>query len=204
MIAIYGARGHAKVILEAANALDIPVEVVIDDDSSISELFGITVQPPSSLDQKTPIIIGIGDNKIRFELGQRLKEQTIASPIVHPMASHSNSCTLGNGTVVMTRAVINASAILGLHVIVNSGAIIEHDVHLSDYVHISPGATVTGGVKIGQGTHIGAGAVIIPNVTIGKWATIGAGTVVLKDVPDFATVVGVPGKIIKIKTYGEN
>ena len=33
---------------------------------------------------------------------------------------------------------------------------------------------------------------------IGEWCTIGAGAVIIKDIPDGATVVGNPGKIIKI------
>ncbi|MFN5705836.1 MAG: acetyltransferase, partial [bacterium] len=31
------------------------------------------------------------------------------------------------------------------------------------------------------------------------WCTIGAGSVIIKDIPDFATVVGNPGRIIKFK-----
>ena len=54
-----------------------------------------------------------------------------------------------------------------------------------------------GNVEIGEGTHIGSGAIVIPNVVIGKWAVIGAGAVIIKDVPDYAVVVGNPGKIIK-------
>ena len=34
-------------------------------------------------------------------------------------------------------------------------------------------------------------------VKIGKWCTIGAGTIVIKDIPDYSTVVGNPGRIIK-------
>jgi acetyltransferase-like isoleucine patch superfamily enzyme len=52
-------------------------------------------------------------------------------------------------------------------------------------------------VYIGEGAHIGAGSVVIQGIKIGKWSTIGAGTVVIKDVPDYATVVGNPGKTIK-------
>jgi len=37
------------------------------------------------------------------------------------------------------------------------------------------------------------------NITIGKWCIIGAGCVVINDIPDFAVVVGNPGKVIKIK-----
>ena len=48
---------------------------------------------------------------------------------------------------------------------------------------------------------IGIGAVVIQGIKIGRWAIIGAGAVIVNDVPDFAIVVGVPGKIIK---YLEN
>lgn len=46
---------------------------------------------------------------------------------------------------------------------------------------------------------IGVGAVILNNVTIGKGAKIGANAVVTCDVPDGATAVGIPAKIIKEK-----
>lgn len=48
------------------------------------------------------------------------------------------------------------------------------------------------------GASIGAGAVIMCGVTIGQWAMVGCGAVVLEDVPDGATVVGNPARIIKI------
>ena len=41
---------------------------------------------------------------------------------------------------------------------------------------------------------IGAGAIILGGVTIGRGAVVGAGAVVTKDVPDGATVVGVPAR----------
>jgi acetyltransferase EpsM len=53
-------------------------------------------------------------------------------------------------------------------------------------------------VTVREGTHVGAGAIIIPGVTVGKWAVIGAGSVIIRDVPDFATVVGNPGRVVKI------
>jgi len=52
---------------------------------------------------------------------------------------------------------------------------------------------------MGNGSHIGIGASVIQGITIGKWCTIGAGAVIIKDIPDGATVVGNPGRIIKQK-----
>ncbi|MFC0184902.1 DapH/DapD/GlmU-related protein [Pseudarcicella hirudinis] len=75
---------------------------------------------------------------------------------------------------------------------------------MEDFVHISPNACICGGVSIGEGTHIGAGAIVIQGISIGRWATIGAGAVIVKNVPDYAVVVGNPGKIIKYNKLSEH
>ncbi len=72
----------------------------------------------------------------------------------------------------------------------------EYDCELEDYVHVSPKAVLAGNVKVGEGTHIGVAAVVIPGVKIVKWCTIGAGSVIIRDVPDFAVVLGNPGRVI--------
>ena len=52
---------------------------------------------------------------------------------------------------------------------------------------------------IREGAYIGTHAIILDTCNyIGKNARIGAGAVVTKDVPDYATVVGVPAKVVKI------
>ena len=53
-------------------------------------------------------------------------------------------------------------------------------------------------VNIGDDVFIGMGAKILPGITIGKHAVIGAGAVVTRNVPDFATVVGVPAGVLCI------
>jgi len=55
---------------------------------------------------------------------------------------------------------------------------------------------LTANVKIGGHVDIGAGAKILNGVTIGNHAKIGANAVVLYDVPESATAVGVPARII--------
>ena len=54
-------------------------------------------------------------------------------------------------------------------------------------------------VTLGHDVWIGHGAVVPPGVTIGTGAAIGAGAVVTKDVPDFAVVVGVPGRVLRTR-----
>lgn len=47
-----------------------------------------------------------------------------------------------------------------------------------------------------EGASIGANATIVCGVTLGKNSMIGAGAVVTKDVPDYALITGVPGKLV--------
>lgn len=46
-----------------------------------------------------------------------------------------------------------------------------------------------------EGASLGSGSVILCGVTVGKEALVGAGAVVTKDVPDYAVVTGVPGRV---------
>ncbi|MGN1125701.1 MAG: serine O-acetyltransferase [Candidatus Gastranaerophilaceae bacterium] len=55
-----------------------------------------------------------------------------------------------------------------------------------------------------DGVIVGAGAKVLGNITLGNHVRVGAGSVVVEDVPDFATVVGIPGRIVKQKYYDEN
>lgn len=52
-------------------------------------------------------------------------------------------------------------------------------------------------VRIGHDVWIGHGAVIMPGVTVGIGAVIGAHSVVTRDIPDFAIVVGSPGRVLR-------
>lgn len=57
---------------------------------------------------------------------------------------------------------------------------------------------------IRKGATLGANCTILCGVTIGNYAFIGAGAVVLSDVPDFALLVGVPGRQVGwMSEYGE-
>lgn len=191
---LYGASGHGKVIIEILEAQGIEVHGLFDDDPQIKELLDYPVlQLDLQLLQKSPIIISIGDNLIRKTLAEKLAANYAQA--IHPTSTISKRSTIGEGTVVMGHAIINADTRIGKHCIINTSASIDHDCIIEDYCHISPNATITGNVTIGEGSWIGAGAVIIPGVKIGKWCVVGAGAVVLNDFPDGICVVGNPGKV---------
>lgn len=80
--------------------------------------------------------------------------------------------------------------------IVNHGAVVDHDCVVGEFAHVAPNATLGGGVSVGRLSMVGAGATVLPGTRIGRGCIIGAGAVVRRDVPDGATVVGVPAKAI--------
>ncbi len=198
MINIYGASGHAKVVLDIAKSINLAVAGVYDDNVDLQQLAGFPIQQPQKGVKISNVIITVGDNAIRKTIAQG-KDLTLAACLVHPSAQVGGAVLIGEGTVVMPNVVINNSAKIGKNCILNTSSVIEHDCELGDFVHLSPNATLAGGVSVGEGTHIGSSAVVIPCVKIGKWAVVGAGAVILKDIPDYTVVVGNPGKIIKYR-----
>lgn len=197
---LFGASGHAKVILDILIQNGISVEVIYDAVPPGDHLFGIPVladvrHTPFSTDTKA--IIAIGSNKVRKNIAESRQLHYISA--LHPLSCVSPFAEIGEGTVMMSHATVNPGTVIGKHGIINTGAVVEHDCQLGDYVHISPNAALAGDVHVGEGTHIGIGSSVIQGIKIGKWCTIGAGAVIIRDVPDGATVVGNPGRIIKMK-----
>lgn len=192
---LYGASGHAKVIIDILSANQVQIDGLFDDNDAIRDLLGYPVSRPSNV--KGPLIVSIGNNHVR----KRIVEQLDVSwgMAIHPSAVISEQAEIGEGTVVMQSAVIQSCTCIGRHTIINTGASVDHECLIGDYVHVSPHSTLCGNVQVGEGAWIGAGSVVIPGVKIGSWSVIGAGAVVVTDVPDGTTVVGVPAKDIKCR-----
>jgi sugar O-acyltransferase (sialic acid O-acetyltransferase NeuD family) len=96
----------------------------------------------------------------RMELFNKLKRMGALFPVIQsPLAYVSPHAQIGEGTIVMHHALINAGARVGRNCIINTRALVEHDAVIEDYCHISTGAVVNGGVIIGSGSFFGSGAV---------------------------------------------
>ena len=198
---LYGAGGHAKVIIELLEANGRPIAGLFDDKPLTTDLFGYRV---SRWDEETrgrlPLIVSIGDNAIRAKVAVLLGGPFART--AHPNSYISPRAALGEGTVVMSGVSIHSGAVIGAHCIINTHASVDHDCAVADFVHIAPHAVLCGHVTVGEGALVGAGAVVIPGVRIGRWAVIGAGAVVRKDIPDGAVVAGNPGRIFVTRTLG--
>jgi len=93
----------------------------------------------------------------------------------------------------------------GMGVVIGETTVIGDNCHL--FQGVTLGGTSTKRAKrhptLGNNVVVGAGAKIIGAVTIGDYAKIGAGSVVVTNVPENATVVGVPGHIVAYADPGD-
>lgn len=107
-----------------------------------------------------------------------------------------NACVIGRktkfgkGLVIMHPfgIVVNSEVTGGEKIVIESGVVIGA---------VGNGIPVSVPV-LGNNVFIGAGAKILGGIKIGNNVKIGANAVVLNDVPDGATVVGIPAKVVKI------
>ena len=191
-----GGGEHARVVLDCLIGQGASVKALFDPKYSGS-LFGIPQRGEyhPELEPHAMAIVAIGDNRVRKKVVQETRHKFGVA--LHPSVICSPFSSIGEGSMVLHGAIIQAQTKIGKHVIVNTGARVDHDNVIGDFVHIGPGATLCGVVEVGEGAFIAAGATVILGRRIGAWATVGAGAVIIQDVPDYAVVVGNPGRIIK-------
>lgn len=127
-------------------------------------------------------------------------------------------CRIGAGTRIGTFVEIQRGAIIGQNCKISSHSFICEGVTIEDGVFVGHGVMFTNDLHpsalnrngslqsdsdwtviptlVRGRASIGSNATILAGVTIGEGAKVGAGAVVTQDVPDYATVVGVPARVI--------
>jgi len=151
-------------------------------------IIGSDVDLPQLLENFKSALVTVGQTKrseTRIRLFNLLKLLDAELPVfVSPMAHCSRHSSVGDGSIIMHGAIVNAGVEVGFNCIINSQALLEHDVAVGNHCHISTGARVNGNVTIGMGSFIGSGAVLKEGIKVGENVIIGCGQVVLGDVPN--------------------
>ncbi len=195
-LVIIGAGGHGKVVADIAFKNGYG-EICFVDDNAIGDCLGFPIVGRCDdiitlNDGKTDFFIAVGNNSVRKKISEKYNVPFVS--LIHPSAQLGLDTKVGEGTVIMAGAVVNASAKIGKHCIINSNSVVEHDNRIADYVHISPGAALGGTVAVGEATHIGIGVSVKNNTSICDGCVIGAGAAVVKDLQESAVYVGVPAE----------
>lgn len=206
---IYGAGGHAGVVLDLAESLGLRPTFLVTDGLTKQQMNGLQVL--SSTDEQWlglrdyQFVVAVGDNATRAVLFDRLLARGgHALTLVHPTAFVSARAVLGGGTVVCAQAAVVAGAEVGRNCIVNTAATIDHDCRVGDHAHVCPGVHLAGNVVAGTGTMLGTGSVFIPGVHVGDRTIVGAGAVVVGNLPPDVVAYGVPASIRKSTATGHH
>lgn len=210
-IFIYGASGHAKVIVDIIEQAGIHQIIgFVDDSGSVDNLMGYPVARDISYYLDGGIragLVAIGDNWQRNRLVTKILDKCKKFEFItaiHPSVQKANNVVIGNGTVVMAGCNINPSTQVGNHCIVNTGSNVDHDCTINNFASLSPGVVLGGNVVIGEYTAVGLGASVIQKIEIGAHTVIGAGSVVVKDIPSLCVAFGNPCKFVRRREVDES
>ncbi|MFQ5992936.1 MAG: Gfo/Idh/MocA family oxidoreductase [Nitrospiraceae bacterium] len=120
-------------------------------------------------------------------------------------AKIGRGCSIGQNVFIASHVVVGDNVKIQNNVSLYTGLIVEDDVFCGPSMVftnvINPRSHVSRKDEyqqtfIRKGVSLGANCTIVCGYTIGRYAFIGAGAVVTKDVPDYALVVGNPGRIV--------
>ncbi len=201
-IALVGGGGHTKSLclagfdvefvgyVDCAEVENLPLKYLGDDKTFLAG------SSPEDIAVHIAVVSGRDCSMaLRRKIIERYDKYRFARLIASSALLLGNT-SIGDGTVVMHRCVVNG-ATLGSCCVVNTGAIIEHDVVIGDNVFVGPGAVICGAVSIGDDCYIGAGSVIRNGVSITSGVTIGMGSVLVADIDIPGVYVGNPCRRIK-------
>jgi UDP-2-acetamido-3-amino-2,3-dideoxy-glucuronate N-acetyltransferase len=122
----------------------------------------------------------------------------LSGAVIGERCSFGQNCSIAGGTRI------------GDNVKVQNNVSIYEGTEIEDDVFLGPSCVLTNVTNprsqvvrralyektlLRRGCSVGANATVVCGITIGRYAFVAAGAVVAKDVPDYALVVGVPGRV---------
>ncbi len=204
---LIGGGGHCKSVIEAAESAGYQILGVLDMPEDVgkeilsTKVIGTDDDLPSYVD-KAEFVITVGfimNPATRIKLYNRVKEVGgKLATIIASTAYVSKYAEIGEGTVVMHHAFVNAGAKIGNNVILNTFSNIEHDAIIGDQCHISTGVMVNGDCKVGNNVFIGSQSVLANGITIDDDIILGGGSFARKNIKVKGIYSGNPA-ILKFK-----
>lgn len=203
---LLGAGGHCKSMIEILETMqdEYCITGILDAEAS-TDLCGYPILGNDdlieNLTKKNQFLITVGSiksTKIREKIADKvIKFNGTFATVVSKKSIVSKRSVIGEGTVILHNATVNADVVIGEQCIINTAANIEHDCKIGDFVHVSTGAMINGACQIGNRCFVGSNSTIAQGVTVCEDVIIGIGSVVIKDIIEPGTYVGNPCRKIK-------
>lgn len=207
-IILIGGGGHCKSVIDVAESAGYNILGILDMPEEVGnqvlgyKVIGTDDDIPQYVD-KAEFVITVGFIKsptVRIRIYNKIKEAGgKLATMVASTAYVSKYAVLGEGTVVMHHAMVNAGARIGISCIINTFCNIEHDAVIGDQCHISTGTMVNGDCKVGDRVFIGSQSVMANGVSIGDDIVVGAGSLIRKSLREKGIYSGNPA-ILKIRS----
>ena len=184
---LVGGGGHCKSVIDVAESAGFQIQGILDIPENVGKkvldysIVGTDDQIPDYVNDAVFIVtVGhIKDAALRIKLHQKIVDAggTLAT-VIASTAHISKYAQIGEGSVIMHHAVVNADAIIGRGCIINTFANIEHDAKIGNYCHISTGAMINGNCVVGNETFFGSQSVMVNGIEITSGCVIGAGSLI--------------------------
>jgi len=204
-IILIGGGGHCKAcidVIEQTAAFEI-CGVLDRSDLVGTRVLGYSIigtddDITSYRDQGYAFLVTVGQIKtpaVRMQLFRQLKACKAELPyVISPSAYVSPHAKIGEGTIVMHQAVINADVRIGENCIINTGAAVDHESVIGDHTHLSTFSVTNGNCSIGDQVFVGSHATIANGIRIERCSVVGAGAVIIKNIDHSGTYVGNPAR----------
>jgi sugar O-acyltransferase (sialic acid O-acetyltransferase NeuD family) len=116
---------------------------------------------------------------------------------VHPSCHVHPTCRVGDGCLLYPCCNLDQEVNLGHGVLLNNSVVVSHNSHVGDAAYLSPGVVLSGRVTVADAAFLGSGTIVSNQRRIGARARVGIGTVVTRDVPDGASAIGNPVRLLE-------
>lgn len=188
---LVGGGGHCKSVIEVAESTGIRIAGILDTAENVGkkvlgyDIIGTDDRIPEWVD-RADFLVTVGhikDASVRMKLHHKIRTAGgHLATLIASTAHVSKYAVIGEGSVIMHQAMVNADAKIGMGCIINTFANIEHDAVIGDYCHISTGAMVNGNCVVGEGTFLGSQSVMVNGVSVTGGCVIAAGAMVRKNI----------------------
>ena len=152
-----------------------------------------------TIEKTTNVFVPIGNNQVRTNLLKKLLNEGFKTPnFIHPTCNIHPSVTIGQCVYILPDTNIMPLTIIQDFVLISMGVNIAHHTFIDEGCFFSQGSNIGASIHFNKNVFCGIASTVMTGVkVVGEDALIGAGAVIIRDVPDYAVVVGNPGKVIK-------